>query len=144
MFSADQLRERLEGVPLFARCHPSDLQTVAQRSEIRAVTAGTELMHAGDHGDEFFVLLAGSAEVRRDGDIGGKLEAGDHFGELALLDPAPRSADVVMTADGIVSVLSRTNFTLVLEAVPGVAPEMMAFLARRLRDAEAGEPNERL
>ena len=45
-----------------------------------------------------------------------------------------------MTSDGFVGVLSRTNFELVLEAVPGVAPEMMAFLARRLRDADAGDP----
>ena len=39
------------------------------------------------------------------------------------------SADVVMTSDGVVSVLTRTNFKLVLEAVPGVAPELMAFLS---------------
>lgn len=42
------------------------------------------------------------------------------------------------------SVLTRTNFKLVLEAVPGVAPEVMAFLARRLRVADAPEPNEEL
>ena len=39
---------------------------------------------------------------------------------------------------------TRTNFKLVLEAVPGVAPELMAFLARRLRVADAPEPNEEL
>lgn len=144
MISADQLRDRLQAVPLFARCHPSDLQIVAQRSSIRSVDVGTELVRAGTEGDEFFVLLEGTAEVRRNGEIGGTLEAGDHFGELALLDPAPRSADVVMTSDGVVSVLTRTNFKLVLEAVPGVAPELMAFLARRLRVADAPEPNEEL
>ena len=47
-----------------------------------------------------------------------------------------------MTSDGVVSVLSRHNFALVLDAVPGIAPVLLAFLARRLRDADIGAPNE--
>jgi CRP/FNR family transcriptional regulator, cyclic AMP receptor protein len=140
----DELRTRLESVPLFAACHSSDLAVVARRSEIREVPAGTALIRAGDVDDEFFVLLAGGADVLRNGERVATLEPGAHFGELALLDPAPRSADVVMTADGIVSVLSRENFALMLGAIPGIAPVLLAFLARRLRDAEAGELHEAL
>ena len=111
---------------------------------MRQVEAGTQLVQAGAGGDEFFVMLVGRPRFGATARSAGSSKTGDHFGELAMLDPAPRSADVVMTSDGFVGVLSRTNFKLVLEAVPGVAPEMMAFLARRLRDADAGDANEQL
>jgi CRP-like cAMP-binding protein len=60
-----------------------------------------------------------------------------------LLDPAPRSLDVITTSDCVVGVLSRAGFLLVLDAVPGVAPQLLQFLARRLRDADLGEDHER-
>jgi CRP-like cAMP-binding protein len=140
----EQLRTRLESVPLFAACHPGDLAIVAERSEIREVPAGTALIRTGDVGKDFFVLLAGTADVMRNGERVSVLEPGAHFGELALLDPAPRSADVVMTSDGVVSVLSSENFALLLDAIPGIAPVLLAFLARRLREAEAGKLHEAL
>jgi CRP/FNR family cyclic AMP-dependent transcriptional regulator len=102
------------------------------------------LIAAGDVGDEFFVLLSGTATVARNGVVVGELAPGAHFGELALLDPAPRSADVVMTSDGSVSVFSRATLLLALDAIPGIAPALLAFLARRLREAEAGNEREAL
>jgi CRP/FNR family transcriptional regulator len=140
--AAAQLRTRLETVPLFAACHPGDLGVIVDRSEIRDVSNGAALITQGAVGEEFFVLLEGTAAVWRNGTRVGQLEAGAHFGELALLDPAPRDGDVVMASDGVVSVLSRHNFVLVLDAVPGIVPVLLAFLARRLRDAEIGAPNE--
>jgi CRP-like cAMP-binding protein len=136
----DQLRDRLGGVPLFARCDPGDLRVIADRAEIRSVAAGTRLIAEGEAGDEFFVVLDGTAEVRRQGAVVQGLGPGDHFGELALLDPAPRSADIVATAEATVGVLSRARFRLVLSAVPGIAEELLAFLARRLRAAEQASP----
>jgi CRP-like cAMP-binding protein len=126
------LRERLALIPLFAGCSPSDLRVLAERCELRDVPDGTRLIEAGETGDEFFVLLSGSAE-RGHGDSVRKLEPGDYFGELAVLDPAPRSLDVIATSASTVAVLSRSNFLLVLDAVPAVSPQLLAFLARRLR-----------
>jgi CRP-like cAMP-binding protein len=140
--ATEQLRDRLETVPLFAACFPADIAVLAERSEIREIAAGTTLIRTGEVGEEFFVLLSGEAAVERNGESVGTLRPGDHFGEMALLDPAPRSADVYMRSDGVVSVFSRANFLLALDAVPGIAPVLLAFLARRLRDAEAGEVHE--
>ena len=61
------------------------------------------------------------------------LEAGDYFGELAPLDPAPRTLDVLATSDCVVSVLSRESFLLALDAVEGLSQGMLTLLARRLR-----------
>jgi CRP-like cAMP-binding protein len=132
-----ELKSRLAEVPLFARCATGDLLVVAQRCEVRTYPADTQLTRTGEHGDEFFVLLDGKVEVRRDGLALSQLAAGDHFGELALLDPAPRNADVVTTSEVTVGVLDRARFRLVIDAVPGVAEAMLSFLARRLREESA-------
>ena len=132
-----ELQTRLAEVPLFARCAPGDVTVVAQRCEVQTVSPGAQLTRQGEPGDEFFVLLDGKVEVRRDGVTISQLASGDHFGELALLDPAPRNADVVALSDVTVGVLNRARFRLVLDAVPGVAETMLAFLARRVREESA-------
>jgi CRP-like cAMP-binding protein len=139
-----QLAEQLATVPLFARCHPGDLRVVARRCRVREVPADTLLIRAGELGDELFVLISGSAERRLPGYHVRTFGPGDYFGELALLDPAPRSLDVVTTSDCVVGVLSRANFLLVLDAVPGVWPQLLAFLAHRLREADLREEHEAL
>jgi CRP/FNR family transcriptional regulator len=127
----------LEGVPLFERCHHSDLRVVARHCDVRSVPAGTTLIHAGETGSEMFIVLAGSAARGRPGTPSAKeYGIGGYFGELAILDPAPRSLDVVTTTDTTVAVLSRQALLLVLDAVPGVAPELLASLARRVREGD--------
>jgi CRP-like cAMP-binding protein len=134
MSTTEELEHRLQDIPLFANCPRADLWVVAQRCEIRNVPAGTQVLRAGEPGDEFFVMLDGKVEVQRDGAVLSQLGPGDHFGELAVLDPAPRNADVIVSADATLGVLSHAQFRLVLDAVPGVAEAMLAFLARRVRD----------
>jgi cAMP-dependent protein kinase regulator len=139
----DQIREQLAAVPLFARCHPSDLRVVASRCDVRKVPAGSVLIHAGAQDDEFFLLLSGSAERGvPDAPPLGKFGPGDYFGELAILDPAPRSLDVKTTSDSVVAVLTRPAFLTVLDAVPGVSPQLLQFMARRLREADLHEQHE--
>ncbi len=134
--SEQALTTLLEGVPLFERCHPSDLRVVARHCDVRTVPAGTTLIHAGDNGDEMFIVLAG-AVVRGDAARSARLlGSGSYFGELAILDPAPRSLIVMATEETTVAVLSRAAFLLVLDAVPGVAPQLLASLARRVREAD--------
>ena len=142
MTTVEEVRAQLATVPLFARCHPSDLRVVAGRCDIRQFDAGAVLIRAGEHSDEFFVLLSGSAERGAPGAPVRKFGPGDYFGELAVLDPAPRSLDVVTTSPSVVAVLTRPAFLTVLDAVPGVAPQLMQFLARRLRAADLGEDHE--
>ena len=140
--TAGRLQEQLATVPLFARCHPGDLHVVARRCEVREVPNNTVLIRAGDIGDELFVLISGTAERRLPGDHVRAFGPGDYFGELAILDPAACSLDVVTTSDCLVGVLSRASFLLVLDAVPGVWSQMLTFLARRLREADLREDYE--
>jgi CRP-like cAMP-binding protein len=128
-----ELVARLGEARLFAQCSSSDLHVIADRCEVRRVTAGTTLVRQGEPGDEFFVLLDGKADVVRDGVLLAQLGPGQSFGELALLDPGPRAADVLVTADATVAVLGKARFRLVLEAVPAVSEAMLASLARLVR-----------
>ena len=76
-----------------------------------ATTDGAEIVRAGEPGDSFHVVLEGEALVTAaDGSASNSLEPGDHFGELSLLDGAPRAATV--TADGEVTTgrVSRADF----------------------------------
>jgi len=142
MDSVDRIREQLASVPLFARCHPSDLRAVATRCDVREVPAGTVLIHTGELDDEFFVLLSGAA-VRGAPDAPvRKFGPGDYFGELAVLDPAPRSLDVTTTTDSVVATLTRAAFLTVLDAVPGITPQLLQFMAGRLRASDLHEEHE--
>jgi CRP-like cAMP-binding protein len=134
-----QLRDQLATVPLFAQAQVSDLHVIASRTEVATVPPGTTLIREGEDGDAFYIVLDGKVDVRRKGVSVAQLGPGEYFGELALLDPAPRDADVVAATDVTFGRLSRGRLRLAIEAVPGVAEAMLGFLASRLRAVEAGE-----
>jgi cAMP-dependent protein kinase regulator len=126
----------LGNVPLFQRCTKGDLRIVARHAEVLAIPAGSTLVRQGKAGDAFFVLLDGQAEVQRDGHHRQHLGAGDHFGELALLDPAPRAATVVAVSDVVVAALSARMFRVLLAELPLLSARLLGTLAARLRDAD--------
>lgn len=110
---------------------------MARHLEVVEVPAGTEVVREGEPGDAFYVVLEGSAVVTRKGRRAGVLGQGDRFGELALLDPAPRAATVRADGDMVVGVLGHRMFKVLLREVPGLSAQMLASLAADLRDAHA-------
>ena len=85
--------EVLEKVPLFAGVSARHVRKIAALGSAVSFNAKTRIVSAGDPGDAFYVLLLGRAEVQR-GRGRPKIEIGPgaYFGEMALLDGAPRSA----------------------------------------------------
>jgi CRP-like cAMP-binding protein len=128
-------------VPLFAACSKRDLQIIARHMQVLAVPAGTVVMREGEHGDAFYVVLDGRALVEASGQRVGTLGPGDHMGELALLDPAPRNATVTADGDMTVGVIDARTFAAIVRDVPALTGKLLAALARRLRarDREAVE-----
>jgi CRP-like cAMP-binding protein len=133
----DTLVDHLKQVTLFATCSRKDLQKVAHRSQDMRVSAGTAIVNEGDNGDEFFVILDGTASVRRHGSKVATLGPGSGFGELALLEDAPRNATVVADTDIDLVVLGKSDFEGLLDAMPSFARKMLAGTAHRLREADA-------
>lgn len=128
--------EQLAGLPLFSACTRRDLQRVSRAVDEVTVPAGTDLTVEGSVGREAFVILSGTASVRRGGEELARLGPGSHFGELALLDGGPRTATVTAEDEMTLLVLSKPAFNAVLDEVPTLAHKLLVSLARRLRESE--------
>lgn len=129
--------DHLAEVPLFRACSRKDLQTLARHAEDMNIAAGRTLIREGAVGaQEFFVIVDGKAAVSRGGKRIATLGPGSYFGELALLDRAPRNATVTAETDMEVVVLTQRDFVTVLNDVPGIAQKLLAGMARRLRESD--------
>src|SRR5919205_3097373 len=133
----DTFVEHLQRVPMFSACSKRDLQLVARRAEDVRVPAGKVLVNEGETGHEFFVILDGTARVTRKGRKVATLGPGSAFGELALLDRAPRNATIVAETPMELVVLGQREFAGLIDEVPGFARKLLAGMANRLREADA-------
>jgi len=136
MTARRELTSGLAAVPLFSACSRRDLQIVARHTEVVEVPAGTEVVEEGGTGDAFFFILAGEAVVRRRGRKVATLGPGSFFGELALLDPAPRDATVRAASPLTVGVLGARVFRAIVRDVPAMSEKLLRGMAQRLREAD--------
>jgi CRP-like cAMP-binding protein len=132
-----ELAELLTEVGLFSKCTKRERQTIARHAQAAELPAGTDLVREGEPGDALFVILEGEASVQRDGEEVSRVGPGSHFGELAILDGAPRSATVVAATDVKVAVLGIRMFRTLLREFPELAEQLLVGLAGELRKAQA-------
>jgi CRP-like cAMP-binding protein len=137
MSRRDAFLNHLAQVPLFSALSKKELQLVARRAEDVRVDPGRILVSEGSTGSEFFVIIDGTATVSRHGRKVASLGPGDAFGELALLDKAPRNATVTAQTELELVVLGQREFGGLIDEVPGFARKLLAGMARRLRDSDA-------
>ena len=137
--SNDEKMRHLEDVPLLAECTQKQLRAISDISRVVEVPAGTSLTRAGQPGDEFFVILDGSAAVEKPGKKRVFLRPGDFFGEMSLLDGGPRSVTVRAATSLRVLVIDRKNFQGVLREVPDLTEKLLVTLSRRVRALETPE-----
>jgi CRP/FNR family transcriptional regulator, cyclic AMP receptor protein len=135
--SQDDKIERLEEVGLLAGCSRRQLRAIARISEVIEVAEGTVLARNGQPGDQFFLILDGSARVEVTSRKRSRLEPGQYFGEMSLLDGGPRSATVVADTPLRLLVIKRRDFATLLREAPEVTQSLLATLSRRVRVAEA-------
>ena len=133
--------EFLRAVPLFSACTRKELTEIARLAERLEVDAGEVLVKEGARTKEFYLILDGKAEVSRGGATLAVLGSGEYFGELALLDPAPRNATVTMTTSGQVLCLAQREFATLLTDVPTLTAQLLKGLARRIHELEPSPTN---
>ena len=131
------LAAHLARVPLFSRTSALERSAVARHAHEDLVPDGGVIVQEGAPGDAFYVLLEGRARAVRDGERVAELGPGDWFGELALLDGAPRSASVIAEGPATVAVLPTATFRLALREFPDLTEQLLAALAGQLRAASA-------
>ncbi|MEO6318440.1 MAG: cyclic nucleotide-binding domain-containing protein [Acidimicrobiales bacterium] len=129
--------DHLSSVALFAACSKKDLQAVHKASDELTLPAGKVLCEEGSLGREAFVILEGTAEVRRNNRKVATLGAGTCVGELALLDQGPRTATVTASTDLKVLVIGVREFTALLGDVPSIAHKVLKAMATRVRELDA-------
>lgn len=98
------------------------------------VPAGHIITDQGKMGREAYIIVDGSATVRRNGKKVTTLGAGSVVGELSLLDHGPRTATVTADVECVLLVIESRNFVAVLDEVPTIGHRMLATLAGRIRD----------
>lgn len=131
-----QVREGLAKVPLFAACTNRDRQIIARHALLVDVPAGMDVVEQGTPGDAFFFVVDGEATVRRNGRKVARLGPGAYFGELALLDPAPRDASVRAETPMTLGVLGARSFRSLVREMPALNEKLLRGLVRRVREAD--------
>jgi CRP-like cAMP-binding protein len=125
----------LEQVPLFAGLSKRHLKKIAGLASTKHYVRYEDIVRRGDAGDAFYVVLDGSVAVKRPGKRSVTLGQGASFGELALLDDAPRNATVEAQEDVTAIVLGRSAFLKMLQNEPKVAVSLLRTLARMLHES---------
>lgn len=136
MASRSKHLETLAEIPLFSALSKKDLQRIAKATNEVTREAGSVLVEQGDAGREAFVIVEGTASVKRNNRKVGTLEAGSAIGELSLLDFGPRTATVTAETPITLLVLSAREFSGVLEEVPVLAHKLLGVLANRVRELD--------
>jgi CRP/FNR family transcriptional regulator, cyclic AMP receptor protein len=122
----------LEKVPIFSMLSERQLRGLAKDALERSYAEGAEVVKQGDKGVAFFLLLDGRVEVRRKGRRLATLGPGHFFGEMALFDNEPRTADVIATEPTRCLVLSKWEFWGFAMSEPRMLRGMLEEMARRL------------
>jgi CRP/FNR family cyclic AMP-dependent transcriptional regulator len=130
-----ELADLLADVTLFSRCTTRQRRTIARHAQIAELGAGVELIREGEPGDALFVILEGEAVVSQGGVPVRDVGPGAYFGELAILDGAPRSATVMAETDVKVAVIGIRMFRTMLREFSDLAEQLLIGLASELRSA---------
>jgi len=135
-FPANELVRRLKKVSILGALSQSQLKELAKWAGVLSYEAGETIVHQGDRGDGLYLILDGSAEVRRDSHNLARLGTGQFFGEMSLFDNLPRSADVIALAPSKMAVLQKWEFWGFAASQPGVVLSILEEMSHRLRAAD--------
>ncbi len=134
MADADELLKRH---PLLARLRDEQCQRIAGVGELETFEPGERIIAAGTPSDALYLVLAGSVNVMRQRRVIATLGAGEFFGEMSLVEPVPRSADVVAADTAFLFRLPYFELQNLLENDPrafnSVFVAIVRVLSERLR-----------
>ena len=140
--SEDPLIPVLGGVPLFAGLGRSHLREISGMLQRQTYAPGRKVFEQGQPGLGLYILVSGEVEISQEDEDGcrpvlSRVHPGEFFGELALLDDAPRTATATAIEETELVVFFRTSLLTLAEERPHVGVEALMHLsqivAERLR-----------
>ncbi len=123
----------LAGVPLFAGLPKRHLRRLARASMVINHRQGEAIVSEGSPGRDLFVLLDGRVRIVQHGRTVASMSAGDVFGEISVLDPGPRTADVIAETPTRSLRLPARSFRAAVEEDARLASRVLASVGRRMR-----------
>jgi CRP-like cAMP-binding protein len=121
----------LRKVGLFSSLSDHEVKRLADSLKESTFSAGTVILTEGKGGLAFFVIGDGTVEYSVNGEPLGSGEAGDYFGEVALIDDRPRAATVTAADDVTVYGMTFWEFRALVEENPDIAAELRRVMAER-------------
>lgn len=122
----------IKAVPLFSKLSKSRLNEVASIADEIDLPRGKDLTREGERGREFFVLIEGEAEVRKEGRRVNTLGPGDFLGEISLITKVPRTATVTTSEPTRALVITDRAFAQLLRASPEISQGVLEAVGERL------------
>ena len=135
-FRKEDQATQLRGIGLFSGCTKSELRQITSLQSDHAAKESDVLTEQGGQGDDFFIIVNGTATVSRNGFRVTQLGPGQFFGEMAPLDGGPRTATVVADTEMQLSVFSGRKFTQLLASHPTVSRKILTEMSTRIRKAD--------
>lgn len=130
----------LKQIPLFNGLEDSDLEKISEVVKERSLPSGTVLFKEGEKGDAFYLLKEGTVEVyKSEGDSDKKVTDISHkdesnfFGEMALIEGAPRNATIKTATECNLLEIDKLNFDMLLRLNSFIALRIMTALSKRFR-----------
>ncbi|WP_373231484.1 cyclic nucleotide-binding domain-containing protein [Cohnella sp.] len=123
----------LQKIDLFAHLAEADIVLLAQMVDEVEYDAGEVVCRVGDYGDALYGIIEGTVRIHRDDVTLAFLGEGDCFGEMAIIDSGPRSADCTATAPTVLFQLHKDQvFSLCFQNIE-VLRSMMQVMGDRLK-----------
>ena len=104
--------------------------------ERRELAPGEVFFKAGDAGDQMFGVVSGQIELRRGDQVLARVGPGGTFGEMAIIDSAPRALTAVAVEASEIAVIDRRMFLFLVTETPTFAIQVMQSLASRIRELD--------
>lgn len=129
--------ETIRKMPLFKYLTYKELVKIMNITEMEETASGTTIIKEGKSGEDLYIVLSGTVSVHKGEKKIVELSDGDHFGEMALVDKAPRSADITALTDTKLLKMSRGDFFQIIRKEPQLASKLLwsfvQVLSSRLR-----------
>jgi CRP-like cAMP-binding protein len=132
----------LRHVGVFEAVSERHLQRIAHCVTVERYADGANVVLAGARGDAMHIILSGRARVRTPSGHTATLAEDDCFGELALIDGAPRSATVSALGELTTARITRKDFQKLLKSEPAIAVGLLDGLVRTIRDMQQSRPRD--
>ena len=109
----------------------------AAATNVRELALGDVVFREGDTGAEMYGVISGSVQLQHRGQVLAVIGPDGTFGELAIIDHAPRSLDAVVAEPTSIAVIDERTFLYLVHETPTFALSVMRSLTSRIREIDA-------